>query len=713
MLWEDLASKLEGRVVVVGVGDVAHGDDGVGPMVIELLADAGLDFAINSGSSPELDTWKIRELEPTNVVFVDAVDFGGSPGNVAVLEPAELQESAFDTHKAPLRLTMEYLEKELGVKCFLVAIQPDDVRPGARMCEEVKYAAASVAGTLRQRLLMRAAFLADLWAEFPGVHVDLQEPVKHQFVATVPAESVPAMATHAIKQMGARFVISVATDMREKTGDYRTSYVLAFDERKKFLVLESHVPADDLKIGSITPEVPAANWSEREAQDLLGITPVGHPDPRRLVLPDDFPLDVHPLRREFQYNQQFAFEPQNAPPRKDAPEGTTVIPLGPFYPTLEEPAYFRLFLDGELVVGSDYRGFYNHRAIEKLGDSELNYNQIPFVAQQICGICGQVHSCAYCQAVEDACGIETPMRAQYIRSLLLELERIHSHLLWVGLAGHIIGFETVLMQLWRIREPVMWLMERITGNRKHYSSNLIGGVRFDIDDGAADDIRRVLDKVEEEFKAVVDAVAIDTSLMARLKGVGILTEENARALGTVGPTARGSNVPIDARVDHPYAAYGELGTQIQYQDGCDCWARTIVRLLETFESIRLVRKALADMPAGPVMAKIDQRLPSGKIGLCSVEAARGEAHHYVLTGDENRPYRWRVRAPTYQNLQAVPCMIQGEQLADVPISIGSYDPCFSCTERVEALDIRTGSIRIYTREDLDRMCRGGGSGANV
>jgi len=261
------------------------------------------------------------------------------------------------------------------------------------------------------------------------------------------------------------------------------------------------------------------------------------------------------------------------------------------------------------------------------------------------------------------------------------------------------------MQLWRIREPIMWLMERITGNRKHYSSNLIGGVRFDIDENAADDIRRVLDKVEAEFKAVVDAVSIDTTLMARLKGVGVLSEEKARALAVVGPVARGSNVPIDARIDHPYAAYERLGVQIQVQDGCDCWARTIVRLLEVFETIRLLRTSLADMPAGPVMAKIDRELPAEKIGLCSVEAGRGESHHYVLTGAENRPERWRVRAPTYQNLQAVGVMIAGQQLADVPICIGSFDPCFSCTERVETLDVNTNRVRVYTKDDLYTISR--------
>lgn len=546
--------------------------------------------------------------------------------------------------------------------------------------------------------------LSELWQNFPDVVENVQEPVNNQFLITVPRDVLAPIVKHAVKQDGARFVISVATDMLEKSGDYQVSYVMALDSQKKFLIFQSQVPANDLKIESVTADIPAADWSEREGFDMMGIVPEGHPDPRRLILPDDFPKGIHPLRRRFAYNDVFPKE-DNAPPRMPAPEDATVVPLGPFYPTLEEPAYFRLFMDGERVVGSDYRGFYNHRAVEKLGDSELNYNQIPFVAQQICGICGQVHSCGYCQAVEDACGIDVPMRAKYIRSILLELERIHSHILWVGLAGHIIGFDTILMQAWRIREPVMWLMERITGNRKHYSSNLIGGVRFDIDREGVEDIRRVLDKAEKELLAVADAVIIDTTLMARLKDVGVLTEADARAIGVVGPTARGSNVAIDARIDHPYAAYAELDVQICYEEGCDTWARTLVRVNETFESIRLVRKALDDMPDGPLMADITERLPSGKTGLCSVEAARGEAHHYILSGEDNSPYRWRVRAPTYQNLQAVGVMIKGQPLADVPISLGSFDPCFSCTERVETLDVKTGKVRIYTREELENMSK--------
>ncbi|MCL6629444.1 MAG: NADH-quinone oxidoreductase subunit C, partial [Armatimonadetes bacterium] len=175
---------------------------------------------------------------------------------------------------------------------------------------------------------MREELILDLLNHFPDVLEDLQENVKGQFVASLPREALPPVAKHIVKQLGARFVINVGTDMREKTGDFRVSYVFSFDEEQKFLVLQSAVPANDLTISSITPEIPAANWSERETYDLIGIVPVGHPDPRRLILPDDFPKNAHPLRREFEYNQRFPSQPENAPPKKPAPAGTTVIPIG-------------------------------------------------------------------------------------------------------------------------------------------------------------------------------------------------------------------------------------------------------------------------------------------------------------------------------------------------------------------------------------------------
>ena len=162
---------------------------------------------------------------------------------------------------------------------------------------------------------------------------------------------------------------------------------------------------------------------------------------------------------------------------------------------------------------------------------------------------------------------------------------------------------------------------------------------------------------------------------------------------------------VDARVDHPYAAYDELVPKVITHSGCDNWSRVLVRLEETFESIRLIREGLKMMPEGPLMAEFSSEIPAGRQGVRTIEAPRGEAIHYLITGHDNRPERWRVRAPTYQNLQALPLMIKEATIADVPITLGSMDPCFSCTERVETVDVRTGRKMILSKEDLIRISR--------
>ena len=256
-----------------------------------------------------------------------------------------------------------------------------------------------------------------------------------------------------------------------------------------------------------------------------------------------------------------------------------------------------------------------------------------------------------------------------------------------------------------MREPVMWLCEQITGNRKTYGMNLIGGVRRDITPEMKPKILEVVDHLEKEWLKLIEAIVGDTPLMMRLKGVGVLKQEDAISYCVTGPTARGSGVPIDSRVDHPYAAYGDLVPKKKVQEDGDILARTIVRLEETLDSIRLVRQGIQELPEGPIMADIPEEIPPGLEGIRVVEAPRGESMHYVLTGEDNRPYRWKVRAPTYMNLESIPVMIQGLELADVPIAIASYDPCFSCTERLEVVDRHSGKIRIYTYDELIQLSR--------
>jgi Ni,Fe-hydrogenase III large subunit len=346
-----------------------------------------------------------------------------------------------------------------------------------------------------------------------------------------------------------------------------------------------------------------------------------------------------------------------------------------------------------------------HRGIEKLAESVMSYNDIPMLAERICGICGCVHNVAYVQAVEEAAALKAPPRAEYIRTIMLELERLHSHLLWVGLACHIVGFDTLFMQSFRIREPIMWIAEKISGNRKTYALCVIGGVRWNITPEVKTELRQTLDKLETEWRAVVSAVSKDRNIQKRTWGVGVADKGLVKESGLIGPVARAAGVDIDCRRDHPYAAYDRVEFDVITEQGGDVWSRLLVRMKEVFESIRIIRQCLDKMEVGPLQLEIKDELPIGRMGLSSVEAPRGESHHFVITGENNRPRRWRVRAPTYQNLQAVPRMIKDQQIADMTISLGSIDPCFSCTDRLETIDLRSGKVKVWSQEELLRMTR--------
>ena len=549
--------------------------------------------------------------------------------------------------------------------------------------------------------------LNQLREKFDSSIVRADLPSERQLFVWVRPAAVKEMCRYLFHNLDARYVISIGADDRPYSGGFVVAHDFAFDQDHVLCGVLTQLPAESPRIESISGVVPAANWAEREMRDLVGIECVGHPYPKRLVLPDGWPADVHPLRKDVPWNQvPEEFEEGAAFEFDEPPEGCTVVPFGPFHPTLDEPAHFRLYVEGEMVRGCEYRGFMAHRGIEKLAETVMSYNDIPVLAERICGICGCVHSVAYAQAVEAAAALSVPPRAEYIRTILLELERLHSHLLWVGLACHIVGFDTLFMQAFRIREPVMWIAEKITGNRKTYGLCVVGGVRWDITTELKGELGQVLNKLEAEWEPVVAAVSRDKNIQKRTRGIGVADKNVVKNAGAVGPVARAAGVAIDCRRDHPYAAYDRVNFNVITAEGCDVWSRVLVRMKEVFESIAIIRQCLDKMEPGPLQLEITDELPVGRIGLSSVEAPRGESHHFVITGENNRPRRWRVRAPTYQNLQAVPAMIRDQQIADMTISLGSIDPCFSCTDRMETIQLRSGESKTWSQKELLALSQG-------
>jgi len=378
-----------------------------------------------------------------------------------------------------------------------------------------------------------------------------------------------------------------------------------------------------------------------------------------------------------------------------------VLPIGPFHPLQEEMEFFQLTLDGEIVTDIDVRLSYNHRGMEKIAES-LQFDQIPFLVSRICGICSASHPLAYVQAVEELAGITPPERALYVRTIINELERIHSHILWVGLAGHFIGYDTVFMWAWKYREPVLDLLEEITGNRNNYGNVRVGGCREDIPDELKPKIVAELDKIAKKMEMLTKAVLDDPVLHARLKGIGVLKKEDAINYCVTGPTARASGVDIDVRRDDPYAAYSMLNWNVITQSEGDVFAKAVVRLLETFESIKIVKEALAKLPKGPVSIEVKE-IPAGE-GCGHAEAPRGETFHYVRSDGGNRPVRHKMRAPSYMNVPSFKASCLGGNIADVTITLAAVDPCYSCTERLAVVNDRNGKI-LHDYESLLKLSR--------
>lgn len=386
-------------------------------------------------------------------------------------------------------------------------------------------------------------------------------------------------------------------------------------------------------------------------------------------------------------------------------EQCKIVPIGPYHPLQEEPEHFKLYCDGEKVKDIEWVTGYNHRGIELLSESKT-YDQVFFLVERICGICSTSHPFAYANCMEEIAGVEIPDRAKYIRSIIGELERIHSHLLWAGLAGHFLGYNTVFMWAWKYREPVLDLFEMITGNRNSYAMFKIGGVRRDIANDKIPAILEILSKLKKKTDLLIGAVMDDPVIHARTKGVGVLTKEDVINYGAVGPTARASGIGIDVRKDDPYAAYPLVEWKVITAEEGDVFAKTNVRLLEIKESISIIEQCLEGLKKEEegVYETIVKDIPEG-IGTGRAEAPRGEVFHFVKSIGLGSPYRHKVRAPSYANIPTFKKSCVGQTISDATIALAAVDPCYCCTERMAYVYDASTRKKIMTLEDMIKISR--------
>jgi Ni,Fe-hydrogenase III large subunit len=356
------------------------------------------------------------------------------------------------------------------------------------------------------------------------------------------------------------------------------------------------------------------------------------------------------------------------------------IPMGPYHPALEEPYKLDLVCTGETVSEAKLNVGFNFRNMEHLAEAR-NHIQVIALMERVCGICSNVHTQTLCQAMEGLTGLTPPPRAMYIRTIMDELERLHSHTLWAGVAAKLMGFKTMFMHCFELREAVMDILQAISGNRVNYSMNRIGGVNRDIEDPAA--ILRMVEAVEKEMaRTIVPIFTTSTTARYRCAGVGVLSHEKAVAVGVVGPNARASGVAQDIRRAAPYAAYEEMEFDVPVQTSGDVSARVLVRALEILESCRILRQALSKLPPGEIHTEGEKFQFITGTSVSRTEGPRGEAIYSVSWKEGSKyPARLHVRTPTYATMPAVRYMVMGARLADTPLIQASIDPCYSCTDR--------------------------------
>ncbi len=380
------------------------------------------------------------------------------------------------------------------------------------------------------------------------------------------------------------------------------------------------------------------------------------------------------------------------------------FPVGPQHPALKEPENLRFSVDGEVVVDADIRIGYVHRSIER-SCSERNYVQDLYLCERVCGICSNAHTLCYCMALESLAGVEVPERAQYIRMLMHEFERIHSHLLWLGVAGHEVGFESLFMYVWRDREHIQDVLEIISGNRGHYGINVLGGVRYDITPEMTARIREAMKILRERAEYYEEIVSTEATFLKRARDVGSISGERCRELGAVGPTLRGSGPGYDVRTYFPYLHYDRVEFDVRTSEMCDVLGRTLVRIWEVIDACDICTQVLDIMAEGEIAGQFPRRVPEGEV-TARVEAQRGELIYYVRSDGSDIPDRVKIRTPTLANLPAAMEMLIGGYVADIPIAFASIDPCFSCTDRMVVLDdVGTGERRTMTWPELVSLGR--------
>ena len=523
------------------------------------------------------------------------------------------------------------------------------------------------------------SILDELTQRFGAQIAAARAPQPNELYLHAPPELAGALCSAFYKKYGGRLAGVFAEDARAGEKVFFVYHLYALDSAHGFVLVRVPVPADKPELHSLTDAVPAANWQEREIQDLFGIRLLGHPNPRRCALHDDWP-EVCPLRKDFDLHTRLpVFEGGRHRFREVEGEGVFQVPVGPVHAGIIEPGHFLFSVAGEPVLYLQLRMFYVHKGVEKLFESLPIPHGIR-LAESISGDSGFAHATAFCHAVERAAGVEAPPRARALRTICLELERLYNHIADIGAICTDVAFVTAHMHALRLRERILRMNEQLTGNRLLRGMACLGGVRFDFDAGQLDSLAQLVDELEPQFNDLVELIRGNAGLRDRLETTGVLAPKVARDLGVVGVAGRASGFDHDLRRDFPHAFYDRVQFTVPVFTAGDVQHRMVVRREEVFQSLAILRQVIGQLPAGPVAAPVGE-VPPDRVALGYVEGWRGEIFHWIHTAPGNRLARCKVKDPSLQNWPALSEAILGNIIPDFPVVNKSFNLSYSGTDR--------------------------------
>src|SRR5216684_3990342 len=480
-------------------------------------------------------------------------------------------------------------------------------------------------------------------------------------------------------EFGARLVMVFAEDRRSEEGVFFNYHVFEQKGSDRYLLVRTPVRPDAPRFPSLSAELPAVNWQEREIQDWFGLKAVGHPNPRRVALHDNWP-DVHPLRKDFPLETVLPpFEGERHIYRPALGEGVFQVPVGPVHAGTIEPGHFNFAVAGEPILYLQLRMFYTHKGTEKLFE-KLPIPKAVFLAESISGDSSFSHGTAFCQAIERAAQIEVPLRALIVRTILLELERVCNHVADIGAIATDVGFVIANAHASRLKEMLVGLNEKLTGNRLLRGMVCVGGVRRGWDAVQLVSLRAAIDAFASEFQDLIALIDSSESTRDRLEQTGVLRPEKAKDLGIVGVAGRASGIDLDVRRDHPYAAYSRYSFRVPVYQVGDVSHRMQVRVDEVHESLGIIRSAAEESLHGEFRAQVPP-IPADRCALSAVEGWRGEIIHWIRTGPDNHLERCKIKDPSLNNWPALVEAVQGNIIADFPVINKSFNLSYSGTDR--------------------------------